>query len=271
MSSIIENVRTLIGNGKTINAIDILQNTIDSKSNAYVQITTQAARLRDIAKRETLGIISFDDATMVRNQVNYALLEIIKELEPILTGAEQAKVFISYNHADSTIANKIKARLINEGIAVTIDSDAMGAGEDIKAFIEKCVRENNTTLSIVSHKSLVSAWVAMESINTFYQEKAVTNKKFIPCYVETDFFDQKFTDEAIKEIDQKLDALNTIMASRIEEKRGIADINDERARLLDLKHYIDKIIGRLRNSLCIDIRDENFESGIKKIIEKIKE
>lgn len=270
MGNIVDDARTMIGAGNSNAAINILLKAVDSASDFSSQITMQAGKLKEITKKETLGIISFDDAMMARNQVNYALLEIIKELEPVLAKTNQPKVFISYNHADAFTANKIKDRLEKEGIAVTIDSEAMMPGENIQAFIEKCVRESNIVLSLVSKKSLLSAWVAMESINTFFQEKSADPKQFIPCYIEPDFFDQKFTGDAINEIDQRLNALNTIMEERIKQNLGIDDIDDERSRLLDLKHYIDKIVGRLRNSLCIDVRDENFETGIKKIIEKIK-
>ena len=183
----------------------------------------------------------------------------------------EKKVFISYNHADAAVANKIKDTLRAEEIEVTIDSEKMAAGEDIKAFIEKCVRETDITLSVVSKKSLLSAWVAMESMNTFYLEKGTNSKKFIPCYIDPEFFNHSFTDNAIDETDAKLELLDSLFAKRIEQKQGIDDIDDERARLLDLKHNMDKIIGRLRNSLCVDIREENFEPGMKKIIQTIKE
>lgn len=269
MSNIIEQARALIGSGKTAGAIDILLSNSSEYPDLHAQLLMQAAKLKDISKKEMMGLISFDDAMMARNQVNYAVLEIIRELEQQAAQNAKKTVFISYNHADALVANKIKTRLQSEGIDVTIDSEEMGAGDDIKSFIEKCIRENETVLSLVSRKSLLSAWVAMESINTFYQEKGETPKKFIPCYIEANFFDQGFTGEAITEIDEKLSSLGAILKSRVEQNFGIDDISSERSRLLELKHNIDKIVGRLRNSLCIDIRDKNFEQGISKVIEKI--
>lgn len=264
-------VKKMVGNNNLAGAITALLKLTAQLPDENNQVMVLSAKIKDINKKENLGVISFDDAMMSRNQVSYALLQLATSLETVFEENAEKKVFISYNHADAAVANKIKDTLRAEEIEVTIDSEKMAAGEDIKAFIEKCVRETDITLSVVSKKSLLSAWVAMESMNTFYLEKGTNSKKFIPCYIDPEFFNHSFTDNAIDETDAKLELLDSLFAKRIEQKQGIDDIDDERARLLDLKHNMDKIIGRLRNSLCVDIREENFEPGMKKIIQTIKE
>ena len=122
--------------------------------------------------------------------------------------ASEPGVFISYNHTDKTVANEIKSMLEAENIPVTIDSEAMLAGEDIKTFIEKCVLNNRTTLSVVSTKSLLSGWVGMETINTFFLQKFSKSKQFISCYLDADFFDLKFTATAIESFDLQLRDVN---------------------------------------------------------------
>jgi hypothetical protein len=65
-------------------------------------------------------------------------------------------VFISYSKKDKAVAAKVKAVLEANGITVTIDSELMPAGSDIRAFIDKSIRETEVTLSIVSKRSLIS-------------------------------------------------------------------------------------------------------------------
>ncbi|MFN0083799.1 MAG: toll/interleukin-1 receptor domain-containing protein [Blastocatellia bacterium] len=98
------------------------------------------------------------------------------------------RVFISYNHNDSAAADRLRAALEADGRRVTIDRVAMRAGAGIQEFIEQSVREADVTLSIVSNRSLLSAWVAMESVLAFYSEKLGREKAFIACYLDDDFF-----------------------------------------------------------------------------------
>jgi hypothetical protein len=89
--------------------------------------------------------------------------EIRKERER----SRQLTVFISYNHSDGKIADKLKATLERNGIVVRIDKAVMEADASIQEFIESSIRNTDVTLSIISNRSLLSAWVALESIETF--------------------------------------------------------------------------------------------------------
>ncbi|MCH5597325.1 TIR domain-containing protein [Niabella ginsengisoli] len=234
------------------------------------QINTHSARLNDMLRKESMGMLSFENASIIRNQVAFALLELIGSIEEN-SKVSQKRVFISYNHKDALIANKLKDALVKAGIDVTIDSEAMGAGDNIKQFIESCVRDTETTLSIVSKNSLLSAWVAMETLNTFGLQLGTVPKKFIPCYIEPDFFDIHFTDEALKQIEQKIDGLAVLIETRVKQGQDNLDINDEYSRLIRLRNSLGEIVGRLRNSLCMDITESKFEMNLPKIIQKINE
>ncbi len=116
--------------------------------------------------------------------------------------SEEPIVFISYNHGDQEVAQKIYNLLKKANIEVLMDNQEMKAGQDIKNFIDSCVKDSNVTLSLVSNKSLRSAWVAMETTNTFFLEKFSPHKKFIACYLDEDFFKSDFTLNAITDIDK---------------------------------------------------------------------
>ncbi len=267
-------LRELIAANKIQAAIQLFTKLDLVSSELKDQLGTLSAKFIDVQKKDSLGLISSNQAVVIRTQVTYALLNLVTGFESgsVTPGTSPGKktVFISYNHSDVDNANRLKEMLEKNNISVTIDSEKAQAGDDIKKFIENCIRDTQTTISIVSKKSLLSAWVAMETINTFYLEKTDSCKKFIACYIEDDFFNRQFTDEALDHIDAELKEIETLRINRAEKGRDTWDINEEYTRLKDLKNNLDRIIGRLRASLCIDIRNEKLEMNFGKILEKIR-
>ncbi len=281
----IDKLRRFVAENKTDRALQMLQDAITAYPDMQNQLLTLTAKFTDIRKKENIGLIDDEEAMKFKAQINYSLLEMINEVEnqssngsknyPFAevssgeTHAKQKTVFISYNHHDSAIANRLKEKLAAANIKVIIDSERMQAGEDIKEFIEKSVSETDTTISLVSATSLLSAWVAMESINTFYHEKTNTKKKFIACFISDDFFKRNFTDEALDHIDGEVKEIQNLISARMEKNRSIRDLQNELTRNTELRNNMDEIVRRLRESLCIDIRDEKLESNFNKITEAV--
>jgi len=185
--------------------------------------------------------------------------------------AGEPGVFISYNHSDKVIADKIKVLLEKQNIPVTIDSENMLAGENIQSFIENSILKNRTTLSIVSNKSLLSGWVGMETYNTFFLKKFSKSKQLISCYIDDDFFQMDFTANAIQSFDKQLLEVNSQIAKHNELGIDTRDLNEFKTRLLALRNQLDEIISQLRNSLCIDIRDEKLTENFHKIVQTIQQ
>jgi len=181
------------------------------------------------------------------------------------------KVFISYNHNDRTTALKIKAVIEKESIPVIIDVVDMKAGTDIKEFIQNSLKEVTTIVSLVSNNSLKSAWVAKESIDSLFLETYLENKKFIACYLDDDFFQNDYTLKTISKIDLQIKEVQ----DNIEQSHVIGidtrDLNNQKSRLIALRNSLDGIIGRLRDSLCLDVREESFDQSILKLIDAIQE
>ena len=195
----------------------------------------------------------------------------ISNSDNVNTSAQNSRrVFISYNHKDKIIADKLSNKLKLSGAKVIIDSEMMKAGENISNFIEKCILESDITLSIISNNSLLSSWVGIETINTFYHEK-YSDKKFIACYTDDDFFDNKFRITATRKIDEKIKELDNLILEYMELKLDPTDLNNEKTRLFQLRNNLGDILQRLRNSLCIDINDNVFEDNVKRIISAINE
>ena len=178
------------------------------------------------------------------------------------------KVFISYNHKDIEIVDRIRNSLNLSNIEIIIDSEMMLPGESITNFIERSISKSDITLSIISNTSLLSSWVGFETINTFYLEK-FSNKKFIACYIEGDFLDNEFRITATKNIDEKLGKIDSMILEYMNLKLDTSDLNNEKTRLFQLRNNLGDILQRLRNSLCLDMKEDAFDNNIKRLISAI--
>jgi TIR domain/Effector-associated domain 11 len=281
----IDKLRSFIAENKTDRALQTLKDDIKAYPDLQNMLLSIAAKFADIRNKKISGLLADGEEMRYKSEVNSSVLKLLDEIEqqnnsvtnpdkPVqvqaaTNGVKAKSVFISYNHHDIEIANKLKEKLTAININVVIDSERMQAGEDIKEFIEKCVRETGTTISLISKNSLLSAWVAMESINTFYHEKTDTTKKFIACFISDDFFNRDFTDQALDHIDGEIKQIQELVTARMQKNRSIRDLQNELTRNTELRNNMDEIIRRLRESLCIDIRDEKFESNFNKIIEAV--
>lgn len=247
-------------------------------------ILNLAGQWNRLQKDITNNLISKDYATLTQNQILNSLLDIAKKMPdaaPATSGAsstvtttntpsggKQRTVFLSYNHKDKAVAGQVKSYLEGHGIKVTIDSEAMAAGEDIADFINKCIRESDVTLSLVSTNSLLSAWVGMETMNTLVGEK-IAGKKFISVVVEGAFYDRKFVDTAFTTIEARMAELKELIMARLEKDRGIEDLQSERTRNKNLLNDLPEIVANLRARLNVDISGENFDAGMGKVAKDI--
>lgn len=281
----VDKLRTFIAENKTDRALQLLKDDIKAYPDLQNLLYNIAGKFTDIRNKKISGLLADGEEMRFKSEVNIAVLQLLDDIEqrngesiapgklveqkPVITNSAAKNVFISYNHHDIEIANKLKEKLNAANIHVIIDSENMQAGEDIKEFIEKCVRETRTTISLISKNSLLSAWVAMESINTFYHEKTDTTKKFIACFIDDDFFKRDFTDNALDHIDGEIKEIQCLITTRMEKNRSIRDLQNELARLTELRNNMDEIIRRLRECLCIDIRGEKLESNFNKITEAV--
>ena len=171
---------------------------------------------------------------------------------------------------DGKVANKLKEALEKNHIHVHIDKAVMQAGANIREFIQSSICDTDVTLSIVSNRSLLSAWVALESINTFYHETFAGNKKFIACYIDDDFFKDDFRINTTRQIDDKIEEINKLILQHNAAMINTDDPNGQKDRLFDLRNNFGKILERLRDSLCMDIREDTFDESVTTIVNTIR-
>jgi len=186
------------------------------------------------------------------------------------SAAGRKKIFISYSHDDAAVARKLSDHLKRNKLEVIIDLDSMAAGQRIEEFIEQSIREAETVVSIVSASSLLSAWVAMETINCFNRQDSNEHKLFIGCYLSEDFFRPEFRLECTRQIDERLEVIEKLLPVYAEQKIDPLDLNHEKSRLYELRNNLGQILAVLKESLCVDLRDGKFEENMRGLIASIR-
>jgi hypothetical protein len=280
-----DKIRQLIAADKVERAIEELIAQVTGKDeNLANQLIELQATLTKNRKDSRRGLISSEQENNTRTRVRYAVLDILEEIASVSgavakpatpvsrnteAGTAAPTVFISYNHSDIDVANKLKQALEKKGIIVRIDHAILEPGANIQNFIESSIRDTDVTLSIVSNRSLLSAWVALESINTFYHQKFEKDKKFIACYIDDDFFQTGFRLKATRQIDAKIAEIDKLLPEYVAEKIDPIDLNNQKSRLYKLRNDLGDILLRLKESLCLDIRGEKLDTSVTKIVETI--
>ena len=192
-----------------------------------------------------------------------------QNIAEVNTEAKIPKVFFSYNHKDKKVALKIKDRLKKAGIEVIIDKETMATGQNYAEFIKNCIKESVITLALISANSLTSTWVEME-INWSSYDESLRGRYFMPCSIDNSIFNPSFIDQALDILDGQIKEIDNTIQIRLQKRHGIEDLTEELTRIRNLRSELPSIIGRLKNSLCVNLSDEQFEAGIVKVIGDIK-
>jgi len=180
------------------------------------------------------------------------------------------EVFLSYNHEDAAEAAKLHEFLKAHGISVLIDSASMTPGERIQDFIERAIRESGVVVSLVSSRSLLSGWVAMETIQALQRNKWEAGRKFIACYLDETFFAPECRLNYTQQIDARLSRIEELLPDYAARRIDTIDLNEEKTRLYDLRNNLGLILATLKDSLCLDLRDGHFEDSAKRLVAAIR-
>jgi hypothetical protein len=175
------------------------------------------------------------------------------------------KAFISYSHKDSEVADKVEYFLKNEFIDVTKDTLSMKAGQSIQEFLQNSIGDADVTLLIVSSDSLLSGWVAQETLTTLQ-----SRKKFIACYIDDAFLQEDFVFGAVAKIDRRLADIQVRLRKAYKNRISSVDIDDEKKRLDELRGQLPNILQRLKTTYTVDIRESKLGEGLAKIVQTIR-
>ena len=176
-----EQIQQLIAEGRTEEALTMLAK--HSSDALLLQARYNAGK-----KQYNMGLIEFSEWQRTQSQINYAALELAGSVNTSTGDAGNTssagsgaaapagnpgggapataakKAFISYNHGDIEMAQKVHAFLAEKGVDVIRDEEDMPPGMSIMEFIQDSIKDCDSVVSIVSSKSLQSGWVGQESV-----------------------------------------------------------------------------------------------------------
>jgi hypothetical protein len=179
-------------------------------------------------------------------------------------------VFLSYYHKDAGVASKLHQYLKDQGISVLIDSETMKPGERIQDFIAQSIEKSEVVVSLVSSGSLSSAWVASETIQSLHRNNWARQGRFIACYLDEAFFAPECRLKLTQQIDERLRRIEELLPDYAARHMDTVDLNEEKNRLYDLRNNLGLILATLKDTLCLDVRDERFDESAKRLIAAIR-
>jgi hypothetical protein len=198
----------------------------------------------------------------------FALVSLRAGRSPRPARRTQKHVFLSYDHSDTLDAERIRKLLEANGIRVLIDTADMAPGERIEDFIDRSIREADVVVSLVSRRSLFSAWVAVETMRTL--QRSADPKRFIACYTDDSFFADDFRLDGTRRIDDRLRQIESLLPDYASQKLDSLDLNQEKTRLYDLRNNLGLILATLKGSLCLDVRDRAFDDSGNRLVAEIR-
>lgn len=190
------------------------------------------------------------------------MADVVTELPP-------KGVFLSYSTADRPAALKLKNGLERFGVAVKIDSETVELGQQFCDFIRDSIRTTGATVVVVSENSLLSDWVALE-VSVSLMDRDLWNKRaFVACYLDEGFLDDGFQLRATQTISEKIDKLEALARAHAEQKIDTNALDAKKRRLYKLKSVLGELLGHLRETLCLDIREQGFDTNLQRLVEKL--
>ena len=143
----------------------------------------------------------------------------------------KVRAFIWYCHDDAAAVSRLRDVLRGNGIEVILDSEAMLPGERISDFIDRSIRNCDVVVSVVSDRSLLSAWVASETVLSFSRLKQDPDLSFVACYLDDAWLQPEFRLQITQRIDDRLKRIESLLPDYAARRIDSADLNEEKTRL----------------------------------------
>lgn len=274
--SIKNEVLELLDSGKTTKAIKVfVEYTSEHDEELYKASFELKNRNKKNRAQKTLGQISLDvfnvESDLIMNELVKLLDKIIEE-DIEIVGLDDLlipkKIFISYNKTEELVADNLKEILTNNGATDIITMEKKN-GENVSELLEQKISLSDVILLIISNKPLESAWLAMETINTFFNTPN-KGKNFIVAHLDTDFFDWRYQMDGNLKLSKRIKELNQQLSGGLELEENFLFLSSEKKRLLNLKSNLDSILKNLKKLSTVDIRGNSLNRNIPKLIKNIR-
>lgn len=189
----------------------------------------------------------------------------ILELEDVLI---PKKIFIAYNDTEKDKADELKEVLMKHGALDICDLDDIN-GSERSEIINKKVKEADVTLAILANKPIESAWLAMETINSFFKESP-SGKNFIAAYIHKDFFDWRYRIEGVTKLSNKIKEIDKKLGEGLALGEDFLYLDNEKKRLIKIKDNLEEILSNLKKAPTFDISGMQLKRSIPKMIKTLR-
>jgi hypothetical protein len=176
---------------------------------------------------------------------------------PIDPFKEEIKVFLSYNHEDHALCERLGKDRSLQGIRVIVDRSNLQLADPLKERLTELIRDSHATICIVSRRSLKSAWVCWEILR-HRSELENGGKKLIPAFVDKSFLDDGFVNEVGALAQNEI--LNLIRLTTEHSARGepTPHLDTRRNALMDLKSNLPFIVDKFRLMCVVSLMESEY-------------
>ena len=190
----------------------------------------------------------------VAQQGNNAILSYWNEIKDI----EDRSLFIIYDIETKDIIANVLNSLIKENIKSIIGLNQ-----------ENNIINNKFVLAILSEKKINLTSTTVKGIQFFHEQK-FTDKKLIIAFTEGTFFEKTFFKDLIDGIEHNKKELKSEIRKYLLQGYHAFDLKEDLKNYIEMQNSLPKMIETIKNYPCIDLSKNNFEEGMKKILNIIK-
>lgn len=265
-----EQIKQLIASGNFKEALSLL-----------VQLDSDAlllqAQYNNGEKQFNLGLIDFSEWGRIQARVNYAALEMVSRASVVsrpeaidpATGMPSPEIFLIYNQKDVKEASSVKRYLNRYGISIVSDSADLNAGQEISDFVANKALKSQFVLILISVNSLREGWAGLEH-HLDILSNSLIQRNTMPLALDHTFAEPDFIEREIASIEKQLDEIDMRIRQAQSANHFIQSLESKKTDLTVRYNNLPKIVQRLRNVLTVDISGNNFEPGMRKVMQTIQ-
>lgn len=184
---------------------------------------------------------------------------------------EQKDVFISYNTKDQEPKNELITLFDENDISYFLDENDLKLGENIETNLKANLKKTQFTILIVTKKSLLSAWVGMETMFRLQQENTTEETKLICVAADKEFdvYDPKAPVILKRELNQKKEELEALR-QELKDLGEKTEVYDTEINRMDNISVSDMMI-KVKEHLGVVLTDPDRKTkDLEKLITTIK-
>lgn len=174
--------------------------------------------------------------------------------------------FISYSRKDRPTAERLYNDLRLQGLDIFMD-DQIAPGESIEEKVTDALQQSQFTICMVSKNSLLSPWVAEETLLRLAIDKVDSSQSFIPCHLDQEFLSNNCHSIVEAKISGQIIELDDLRDQR--GLQGTEDLDIQRQRLVLLKNNLSQILTLLREHHSECISEPSYTVGLREIFRRI--